>query len=1504
MTKLRNKIVLVLLALCLAVCTGLFVACGGGDDNKNKPDAGATYTVTVNKDGAPVKGVKVTVKKDTLAYAPAITGDDGKATFKLVKSNDYIVELSDLPENYEAPEGTLTFPADRNLTVNLVEKFAYKVKLVDKDGAPFTMKGVTVGICTLSGTCLEGVELDANGVARIDAAKTDYHIQILGLPAGYAYECDSHGYSVHQSDVGTYIYEGDDNTYNSLSETVTEQTIKIYTVNVIDFAKLTPLTDAELNDRYNSQSTTITGYKAYRVPATVPAEGTEYYSFTAEYSGKYKLYAIGYSDTTMAYTINPRFLLGNTVASGSGIFNPNGQEIETVKGEQYYINITSKAAQLELEFILTTPLATKDTVIGADTVKAVINKEGANAVIALAPTSGASYKLTVQGNGAIAQELYAESAENHEFADTELNSDYSVNANCTAKFAEDQNGYITPLYFAVSVKANSYPATVNVKIEKTNALTTTVENVQPTVTLAQFGTQTGKELVPIEMDGTSSAKIIYNDTDKYYHYGTVDGPLVVVMLTETLPADRFAAGAPLLYLELATQMRVNPYVFDVTTAADKASLTKGNTYKDYREMLRGFKNYKATPTPGVGGNEYTIPAEKTASYYAKYVNSDGVYPLTNDLKDFLQYVVADDMVSDNYVQWQIPMDADYDDLWLFACYYYDTYIEPDVIVGEYNHVAIKAIDGDEFLTEENGDLTGDEYTLVVNKRGTYAIKEYSRFTGSYEVCEKGTWTKSDAGVYTFTRTVEDGEDVVYNVTFNQEEGYVTLMTAASKGWAFRNENSEVVDVIVGEYKFVRLTDADGIEREVGQSYRNMFTGQMVTVTEDDYKLTVNADGTFMIYELSDEDYVEAYSELGEWEYKKGVYTFTVPNATLDDGFNFIDLVFTVDYNIGTGELALTGSDTSEWEFKKDGEAFVGLYELVSFTVVDINENTTTEYEVGDTYRDWYDEYEVTKDFYSFNVIGKTCYLAGYEIPSYDFEGTWAKTIGGKYILSGKDAYGYPVSYDMRYNKATDTYSFTLGDENSGYVTFVFQKKANQTIDAIVGEYTNLVKMVVNDEELTAESGDIRSDDYKLRVKAGGFFDIRKFGYPEYEVDNFYDGMSGKWSKDNDGYKFVFLVYGNEGLEDAYYTVTLSNDLSEISLVYTVEEVVGEETEEPEEVTTIGWWFTKSAADAGEADVIVGEYKFVMKTSSDGYVTTIGDWGYDMSIGESVRVTEDYYSLVVFKNGRFAIAELDRGERDGLWSKEDDGYQFGKPANMSMGVSAESYTVEFDAATGRIVLTKEKGEYDDPDGQNEVWVFQKGGNAALTSVVVIEDAVLQMYDNNTYGLYVGNLQLVNGFLGNGYVSVEGQASSVTDASAEYEMGVYTWTVDDNEYVYNMLGEFMGELPSTDGGAKLELYDNGGIKFYYHAEAEDEESEPTDTLACVAVAVDSESETLELEYIWLEEDVLDVVVTQSMGESEDGTDYVEITVEISYFDGEPATYTFVMPMGGGEDAPDED
>ncbi len=811
MTKLRNKIVLVLLALCLAVCAGLFVACGG-DDNKN--DANVTYTVTVNKDGAPVKGVKVTVKKGTLTYAPKTTGDNGKAEFKLVKSDDYTVELSDLPENYESPAASFTFPADRNLTVNLAEKFAYKVKLVKENGDPFTADGVSVGICTFAGNCLEGVAIDENGVARIGADKGDYHIRIDGLPAGYAYESDSDGYSVYRNEEGLYVYEGSDDTHNCLSETVTEKEITIYQVNALDLANMTAMTDAQIAE-YNDQSRTITGAKAYKVQATVPGESTVYYSFTAEYSGKYRLYAIGYDASIVSYRINPRFLLGDTVASGSGWFNAYGQEIDAVKGNRYYINITAQAAQLELEYILTTPEASRDAITGATTVKATINKEGANAIIALTPTAGASYKVTLQGEGAIKYSLTESEMEEATFAD----ADYKANAECAVKFTEDLVSLGYTVYFAVSVKGE-YPATIDVKVEKIANLTNTFNNKTTMETLDTYDAPEGTELIPVPLDGT--AELVLGD-DGYYHYGAADGPVVMVILTKALDSARFGGGV-VAYIEYYTNNMVNPYVVDVTSSTDRDDLTKGKTFDDYRELLRGFKDYKydsqnnaRVPDPD------DITVEK---YYAKYVNDDGACPLTADLKNVLQIITNQILANENV---SILPAADNENVWMFACYYYDVPQEADPIVGDYS-------------TEDGA------YTLSVTNNNQFVIMEVGE-DEEYEYAS-GTWSKN-GDAYTFTVPND-----VFETVITYANGEFTLTDVFNEDpLVFKRAGQSETDAIVGDY-----STADGA-----------------------FVFTISNDNQFTVMEVDVGEYTS-----GTWSKNGDTYTFTIPNDVFETVITYSD----------------------------------------------------------------------------------------------------------------------------------------------------------------------------------------------------------------------------------------------------------------------------------------------------------------------------------------------------------------------------------------------------------------------------------------------------------------------------------------------------------------------------------------------------------------------------------------------------------------------------------------
>lgn len=958
MTKLRNKIVLVLLALCLVACLGITVACGGGDDNKKPDNKPVTYTVIVKMDDAPVKGVTVTVNKGGVSYAPKTTGEDGKVEFSLAKADDYEVKLDNLPENYEVPEGTsLKFPADRNLTVNIAEKFAYKVKLVNKDGDPFTTddaEEVKVGICTLSGNCLEAVEPDANGLARIEATKGDYHIKVYDLPVGYAYECDSNGYSMHQSDEGTYIYEGADNTYNSLSATKNEQTITIYSVNVLDFATMTAMTEDEVAE-YNDWSRTITGAKAYKVQAEIPAGETAYYTFTAECTGTYMLYPIAYQSVLTGYKINPRFLLGDTVASGSGMFNEYGQNIETVKGQQYYINITNKSTttKLELEFILTTPVASTATLNGAGTASVTLYKENAFAVIEFKPTIGAAFKATVQGDTVAAVDYsdveYYETNANDVFWDDSV---YQAGAEVEFKFTEDKVG--GTVYLAVAAQANAadYPVTLNVKIEKIRDLANTVNTVTTEATLAKYNRPANKELVPLPFDIDAENELVKGE-DGYYHYGE-DGPIVMVMLTGDLDLDRFSAGGKLVYMELYTNGRVNPYVVDVTDWEDRMDLTKGNTYDDYRELLRGFKDYKYDKQNNASvPNADDILVEK---YYAKYVNEDGAYPLTDELIDILKIIAYQQQV-----EGLLPMIENYENLWMFACYYYDDYLEPDAIAGEYKFVKFMQYDEWEdtyYVTKVGDEKRGwdqetqsvvisayaeDDYKLVVNKRGNYTI--YQKGFEGYDVANagEGTWSKTGEN-YSFIipNFVENWnedysevtyEDLVYTVMFDATTGRLALVSGQYI-WIFqKGGNAELVEILEDEDGAVMLEVYDNDTFKLYEGYTYVAGGT--------YK--PNADGSQIAIAVTDKASTVTTATV---VYADGIYTITVdeneyeidtneyPQATLltEDGNTMMEV-----YDWG---LKLLVKDGENWALLVSGKVVGGDEENPEVEILESAETVT------------------------------------------------------------------------------------------------------------------------------------------------------------------------------------------------------------------------------------------------------------------------------------------------------------------------------------------------------------------------------------------------------------------------------------------------------------------------------------------------------------------------------------------------------------------------------------
>lgn len=619
MTKLLKRLVVPsLIAFCFAVCACLFGACVNG----GKPEDNAVkYTVTVQFDETmPAGGVDVQLSKGSAKFPKKTTDANGKAEFELAPDG-YEVALSNLPEHYGVPEdASLSLTAEtRDLTVTLAKKFAYIVKLVNPDGTAYYADGVTVGVCTIlasggTGNCLTPVALERGGVATIeDVDKGDYHVKVEGLPANAKIECDADGY-----------YTG-----KNFSATETEMEIKVYTVTPVTEA--TPMTDAEKT--------------AYRFKVNLAKDAIAYYSITPEFDGEYLIYRK--SGEASNYLFNEEFTL---TADGLGLFSvlPYMQA-----GKTYFLNVYNDGdAAADFEFVIEAPAASYTVTDKTGEVEVTVTKQGAKATIRFKPAAGAAYKVT--GPADIDTSIIVGSP--HEA--------FAKNAVCTARFTEDMVG--SELYFSVAVSDETqFPVSFKVKIEKTADLVNTTAVKRVTETLTKFEEQEGT-LTEVPVDGT--AVLVYNDTDKFYHLGTADGPVVVVMLTGSLGERSFAYDeeATLAYIDKADRFGMYKLVYDVTV--DKTSLTAGNAYDDYRVMLRGFADYNLVPSQL--GYDYEIPENIAEEhYYVKYVNKDGVYPLTKELEAFLKGFAAENAGC-------MPNDAADGSEWLFACYYYETQVPP------------------------------------------------------------------------------------------------------------------------------------------------------------------------------------------------------------------------------------------------------------------------------------------------------------------------------------------------------------------------------------------------------------------------------------------------------------------------------------------------------------------------------------------------------------------------------------------------------------------------------------------------------------------------------------------------------------------------------------------------------------------------------------------------------------------------------------------------------------
>lgn len=746
MTKTWKKTLLsVFLALLFVLSFGAFAACGGGGNGGDTE----TYTVTVMKDEiTPAKDVEVQIRKGKNKLGKSKkTDDDGKAKFELLP-DDYTVEIVEksIPLSYAVPSNAnLTLTKDEHNCTVTFERTGYTVKLVNPDGTPYYAAGVLVTICEIredgtNGSCKTPVPLGTDGTAFLKYKADNYHVQIQKLPEDAKFDCDKDNY-----------YTGE-----NFSATVREMTIVITTVSQTNLSLTTKMTAEEKTEfaKTHANYTEVEQqYDAYKFTKEIASNATASFTFTPEMNGVYHLFKTNLD--TLSYV--------NENVSGGYL----STSLVCEEGKPYTFTVTNNGIiKTTVEFVLTKPFSSFTRHSGTSgTLNLTVGSADTYAIVEFTPDLGAAYTATVQGS--VSACVKASGSNPNEFIKTQIpESDYTTGASDNYAIPY---GYSSPIYFAVAVKeATAYPVEVTLKIEKGADSTFEYATVQET--LIPQTTKPEGVLCGIPMDGTSTDKIILNESDNFYHYGTADGPVVYVKLTKPIEADRFSSGCSLAYAELIDS-RIAKYT--VNSEKDGAILTT-----DYTKFLRGF-----TPDKYVipkGSRNLTMPNKsvyENEKCYANYVNEDGAYPLTEELKTFLENFYEEN--KDNILgQTGITENtAQANDAWLFPCYYYGEAANTptDAIVGEYTKF-IKGYDGGKVIPDpedEQEEYSPDAYKLVVT--GT----AFTIYNKSGSAVTSGSWSKEGE---TYTFTVTDGytadsgavSDLHFTVAFNASTGHITL----------------------------------------------------------------------------------------------------------------------------------------------------------------------------------------------------------------------------------------------------------------------------------------------------------------------------------------------------------------------------------------------------------------------------------------------------------------------------------------------------------------------------------------------------------------------------------------------------------------------------------------------------------------------------------------------------------------------------------------------------------
>lgn len=422
------------------------------------------------------------------------------------------------------------------------------------------------------------------------------------------------------------------------------------------------------------------------------------------------------------------------------------------------------------------------------------------------------------------------------------------------------------------------------------------EIVKVEETLTQFVDNNNTDYIYKEAKLNGLTNVIYNENDGYYHVDSVDGYVLVAKISEPCP-----------YLDRAFS-KVNKDTGENEGILATTSIILDNGTKDYSNFVKE---------------------------YEKYCNSDGVYPVTNELKTFLEYYYLNNKDWITSLSQEVVVD-EYG--WLFACGYYanieDAYDKPWMGTGtDEDPYALNP--GQYYVKIQNGETLYysyylknaiDEVTMFIsstdsNAKFIYDGEEYSSEDGPYFEINIGGLANPQG--FTIGITTNDGNSGAFVVKLAVKEKTVAGDQITLGENTVLVEKMGVVECSYkvtqsGSYIFTCEEKNAWIEDKNGKSYKG--SEGIISFT---YDMKANEYFTFNIYTIDfEEDYItfklEMLAKLGINRVEVGSYqTIEYPFEAPEDGTYSIECA-TANTVIGldlNGVVEFKYGDTNDKKFE-------------------------------------------------------------------------------------------------------------------------------------------------------------------------------------------------------------------------------------------------------------------------------------------------------------------------------------------------------------------------------------------------------------------------------------------------------------------------------------------------------------------------------------------------------------------------------------------------------------